>query len=240
MKYFILLTLFEIFLFNCTPENCPENKGKCVNNICQCYEDYWTLESKEIKHSTIIYCDYKRKSRFFPLIFEFFLPIGITHCFRGKIMFFILKFILLLIPSILIFRGYFIFKSEKKDKIENQNEEEINLINKEENKEEKENKNNKEENNKENNKENEDTKEINKDNKNSSFFSDEENDNFNISWKLHTANHKTIPVSCMDSFLLIVEGVSIISFFIFHIIDLIGYSFAIYKDKNNVPYRALF
>ena len=224
MKYFfiLLLSLFKLFLFNCIPEyNCPKNRGKCINNKCECFEEFWTLKSEEYNHTNFIYCNYERRNRFSLLALEFFIPIGISHILRGRKILFFTKIFFLCSPLILLYIGFRIFKNDNiKENTNNINdEEETNLINKPKNKD----------------KIIEINNEDNKDNKNDSYNSEEGNDNENLSG-IHTANLKLIPLSCANSFLLLLEGFFILCYFIQHIIDLIGYGLGFYRDKGNVPF----
>lgn len=217
MKYsfiIIFLSLFKLFLFDCIPDkNCFKNRGVCINNTCECYDEFWTLEEKNQNNKLEIYCNYEKQSRFKPFILEFFFP-SIGHFVMKKYILGIIKIIFLLISILSISIGYIIFKSgNSKDnsKENNQNEEQINLIN------------------------NENNKHNIVDNKINNDISGEGDDSLNLSGKLHIANHERIPISCLNSFLLFIEGISLCAFFIMYISDLIGYGFAIYKDENNVP-----
>ena len=235
MKYIyfiLLLSHIKLFLFNCIPEyNCPKNRGKCIKNKCECFEEFWTLKLEENIHKNFLYCNYKRRNRFSMLALEFFIPIGITHILRGRKILFFLKIFFLCSPIILIFIGFKIYQNENKEENSNNikdGEEKTNLINKQKNTDK----------NKDNDKykiiekENEDNK---NDKNNDSYTSEEGNDNENLSG-IHTANSKHIPLQCLNSFLSPIVGLFILCYFIQHIIDLIGYCFGLYRDKGNVPF----
>ena len=214
----IFLYLLEKFVSDCIPEkNCFKISGECVKNICQCKEEFWTLKSIQKNKEKIIYCNYKRTSRFTPLILEIFFP-GIGHLVMKKYVLCIIKLFLLTTPIILILSGYYTFKSEKivENNEKNTNtEEKSNLIDKNAKK-----------------KINEKEKVKEKDN----YYSDEGNaDSSNISDTLYTANHIYYQVPCIHHFLLLLESALLISFILMDIIDLIRYGFAFYTDANNVP-----
>ena len=224
MKYLyfiLLLSLFKLFLFKCIPDyNCPKNRGKCIDNKCECFEEFWTL--KLDNHKNIVYCNYERRNRFMLLALEFFIPIGISHLIRGRKIFFFTKIFFLCSPIILLCIGFRIFKNETINESSNNDrneEEETNLINKDKDK----------------NKIIQKTEEDNKDDINDSSNSEEGNDNENLSG-IHTANPKRIPLKCLNSFLLFLEGFFVLCYFMQHIIDLVGYGFGFYKDKGNVPF----
>ena len=212
----LFLNLFNLFLSDCIPnKNCLENTGKCINNICKCYEGYWTLNTKEV---TNIYCSYKRISRYIPLILE--IPgLGIGHFYVGNIKKGIFKFFLLAFPIISILIGYRSYKNEKineKSNNESKNEEELNLINNE-------NKN-------ENLKLNQEDK-----NKKENYFSDEGSDNGNLSFRLHQANHSNEPIPGLKFFFISVVVFLLICYILMYTFDIIGYGFALYYDGENVP-----
>ena len=79
-------------------QNCPNERGKCINNECSCYNEYYSF-NYEISKNDKIFCEYRKMSRFGPLILEFFLP-AIGHLYAGKIRFFISKLIIILFPLI--------------------------------------------------------------------------------------------------------------------------------------------
>ena len=67
----ILLSIIKIIINNCIKgENCPKNKGTCINNTCICDKLFATIPEKS--HIITIYCNYEKINRFKPLILEFF------------------------------------------------------------------------------------------------------------------------------------------------------------------------
>ena len=82
---------------NCLPEN-----GKCINNTCICFDEFFSLENMLNKNNTKIFCEYRKMSRFGPLILEFFLP-TLGHLYAGKMNLFIAKLFFIFFPLI----GYF-------------------------------------------------------------------------------------------------------------------------------------
>ena len=229
MKYLhciTFLSLFKLFFFDCIPEhNCPKDRGECHKNKCYCYEEFWTLGKEEDDILGFHYCNYAKQSRFKPLILEFFIPIGLSHYYWGNKKIFYLKSFLLFLPITFIILGFFKYKNDgfinpdKNIKNENENnEEELNLMS---------------------------PKESNKEiytgnNKIELYFSDDGNDNTEITDNLYSANHNKIPINVFDYIILFVEGFFTICYFIVHIIDLIGYSFGFYKDENNIPFANVF
>ena len=95
----ISLTIINYILSACIQGgNCPNGKGKCVNNQCVCFSDYYSLNYQIYKNDTI-FCEYRKMSRFGPLILEFFLPC-VGHFYAGKMRLFILKFLIVFFPVI--------------------------------------------------------------------------------------------------------------------------------------------
>ena len=110
---FIALILNSISTINniCIEgENCPIGKGFCRANNCICLNNYWSIINKG-NSSPTIYCNYKKYNRFLILIIEFFIP-SLGHLISGKYYFFIIKFLLLLIPFIIFLYGYLNFRNE--------------------------------------------------------------------------------------------------------------------------------
>ena len=228
MKYLYCITflsLFKLFKFNWIHDgNCQKNRGECHKNKCYCYEEFWTLKNEEEGENIhgFTYCNYVRKSRLTPLLLEFFIPIGLSHYYWGSKKMFFLKLFLLCLPITLIIIGFCKFKNNNSQNPEQniKNEEEINLMSHEES---------------------EANKEIkNEGNKLELYSSDDGNDNLDLSGKLHSANHKKVPINSFDCFILFVEGFFTICYFIMHITDMVGYSFGLYKDENNVPFANIF
>ena len=96
--YSIFFSFFVNFVYTACVQgqNCPNGRGKCINNKCICYNSFYSL-NYEIYKDDIIFCEYRKMSRFGPLILEFFLP-SIGHLYAGKMRFFITKLIIILFP----------------------------------------------------------------------------------------------------------------------------------------------
>ena len=224
MKYYFyiitFISCFKLCILDCIPnKNCLKDRGECINNICHCYEEFWTLKTNEPNNSTKIYCNYERQNRFKPFILEIFLP-GVGHLIMKKYKLCIIKLILLFTPLILIIIGFILFKDEKKNENvdnKNKNEEELKL-------------------NQNPNDNSKESLENNKDNKKEFYYSDEGTDSANMSGKLHIANQTIIPINCCQSFLIFLVFIFVLCFLTMHIVDLIKYGFAYYRDENNVPF----
>ena len=172
-----------------------------------------------------MFCNYERRSRFLPLILEFFLP-GLGHIFMKKYILGIIKFILCFSTTLLFYTRFLFHKSEKiEETITNIpiNEEKLRLINNDNNKSP--NIINKEE-----------LKNIKQENLNNSSFSEEfDNNNINLE-KPYKANHKKIFLPLSDQVLNFISFFCLFSFFILYLFDLFAYGFAFYKDSNSVPF----
>ena len=206
-------SLFKLYLSECIPnENCLEDHGICINNICQCNNEFWTLIGYGKRNNKIIYCNYKRKNRFVPLLLEFFFP-GVGHLIMKKYKLFFIKTFLLITIFISVCVDFHVFK-HKKDKTNSNinDEDEVNLINKDKLDE----------------------------NKKLSDFSSEGNDDINLPDKLHLANHEEIPLNNLNNVLIFIEGFSIICFFSLYIFDLFSYLFGFYNDNKDVPFKDVF
>ena len=233
--FIILLSAFKIFLFNCIPnQNCLTERGECIDNQCVCYEEFWTLKSNSENKLPNIFCNYEKRSRFFPLILEFFLP-GVGHIVMKKYILACIKIGLLLIIFISFYTGFINHKTEKIQENNNkiyppifqEEDEQKQLINNE----------NKIQSSKVVNIPlNEDNKTNDDENYNVSEISEDLDSNYAENEGLHVANHEEIPISNYKKFLNFVGFISLISFFLLHSFDLIAYAFAIYKDSNNVPF----
>ena len=233
--YFIniifLFSSFKLITSNCIPnENCLKERGECINNICECYDEFWTLKPNKENNLPNIFCNYEKRSRFLPLIIEFFLP-GIGHLIMKKYLLGLIKIILWLTVTILFYSGY---QSHKNENIEENNkntedkEEQTKLINKEKEKEkEKEDKNNNKYLQLQNKKELEELY-------NSSFEEDTDN-NINLE-KPYVANRVKVPIPLASKILTIFEFLFLICFFSLYIFDLFAYGFAFYKDGNGVAF----
>ena len=226
----ILLSVFKIFLFNCIPnQNCLTERGECIDNQCVCYEEFWTLKSNSENKLPNMFCNYEKRSRFFPLILEFFLP-GVGHIVMKKYILACIKIGLLLIIFICFYTGFINHKSEK---IEENNIKPTNILKEDEQKL----LINKNQSSKVINiPHNEDNKANNEDNYNISEMSEDLDSNYAENEGLHVANHEEIPISISKKFLNFVGFISLISFFIIYPFDLIAYGFGFYKDSNNVPF----
>ena len=228
--FIILLSVFKIFLFNCIPnQNCLTERGECIDNQCVCYEEFWTLKSNSENKLPNMFCNYEKRSRFFPLILEFFLP-GVGHIVMKKYILACIKIGLLLIIFICFYAGFINHKSEK---IEENNIKPTNILKEDEQKL----LINKNQSSKVINiPQNEDNKANNEDNYNISEMSEDLDSNYAENEGLHVANHEEIPISISKKFLNFVGFISLISFFIIYPFDLIAYGFGFYKDSNNVPF----
>ena len=102
-SFFIFISLNSIVSTCIEGGNCPKEGGSCINNQCICKDEYYSLNYIINKNDTI-FCEYKRMSRFGPLILEFFLP-TIGHLYAGKIRLFIAKLIIIIFPVIFYFCG---------------------------------------------------------------------------------------------------------------------------------------
>ena len=107
--FFIIITLFSSFkllISNCIPnQNCLKERGECIDNICVCYHEFWTLKPNKENNLPNIFCNYEKRSRFLPLILEFFLP-GIGHIVMKKYLLGIIKIILWATMTILFYTDF--------------------------------------------------------------------------------------------------------------------------------------
>ena len=172
-----------------------------------------------------MFCNYEKRSRFLPLILEFFLP-GLGHLIMKKYLLGIIKIVLWLSMIILIYAGYQNHKSEKiEDNNKNipSNEEQTKLINKK----------NVDKNITIQHKKDLNNKEL-EEYYGSSFEEDPDN-NINLA-KPYVANHIRIPIPLESQIITIIELLILACFFILYIFDLFAYGFAFYKDANGVPF----
>ena len=88
----IILTYEQQCIFD---KNCPVNQGLCVSDICVCSEGYHTLLAQNTPIDQQIYCNYKKISKYTPLVTEIFLP-SLGHFIVGNYWLGIFKLILLL------------------------------------------------------------------------------------------------------------------------------------------------
>ena len=221
----ILLSVFKIFLFNCIQnQNCLTERGECIDNQCVCYEEFWTLKSNNENKLPNMFCNYEKRSRFIPLILEFFLP-GVGHIVMKKYILASIKIGLLLIIFIYFYIGFINHKSEKIEENNNRilptnilkEDEQKLLINK--------NQSSKVLNNP-----------LNEDNYNVSEISEDLDSNYADNEGLHVANHEEVPISISKKCLNFIGFISLISFFVIYLFDLIAYGLGFYKDSNNVPF----
>ena len=226
--FFIIITFFSTFkllISNCIPnQNCLKERGECIDNICVCYNEFWTLKPNKENNLPNIFCNYEKRSRFLPLILEFFLP-GIGHLVMKKYILGIIKIILWVTMTLFFYTD---FQKQKNENVEEsnknipQNEEQIKLIN--------------DENNKNINivlkkdLKNKESEEL-----NMYSFSDDLDDNVNLA-KPYTANHEKINIPLKQKILTIIAFFCLISFFILYVFDLFAYGFAFYRDSNNVSF----
>ena len=93
-KYKIILftTLFSLVIDQqCIfGQNCPYNRGFCIDTRCECIEGYWSLMDKSLPPEKQIYCNYEQTNLYFPLFLEFVLP-SLGHLYVGKYFFAIIK-----------------------------------------------------------------------------------------------------------------------------------------------------
>ena len=75
-------------------QNCPYNKGFCVDTKCECIEGFWSFMDKSLPPEKQIFCNYEQINLYIPLFFEFLLP-SLGHFYVGKYFFGIIKLILL-------------------------------------------------------------------------------------------------------------------------------------------------
>ena len=94
----ILLCSLNSFLSICNQKNCPKGNGLCKKNQCVCFQSYYSLNYERYKNDTI-FCEYKRMSRFGPIILEFFIP-SMGHFYAGKMRLFVIKLLIILFPVI--------------------------------------------------------------------------------------------------------------------------------------------
>ena len=94
-----LYRLNQVKLSCIKDKNCPKDNGTCKNNICICFEEFYSLKHKLHPKNDKIFCEYRKMSRFGPLILEFFLP-TLGHFYAGKINLFIAKLFFIIFPLI--------------------------------------------------------------------------------------------------------------------------------------------
>ena len=80
-------------------ENCPKENGICVKNNCICFDEFYSFNSKINPKNDTIFCEYRKMSRFAPLVLEFFLP-TMGHLYAGKTNLFFAKLFFIIFPLI--------------------------------------------------------------------------------------------------------------------------------------------
>ena len=234
LYFFIILTTFKLYSSDCIPnQNCLKPRGECIDNICECYEEYWTLKPTKDNNLPNFYCNYEKRSRFLPLVLEFFIP-GLGHLIMKKFLLGIIKIGLWLLIIISFFAG---FRSHKLENIEQfeqsgritptfiQLDEKSKLIN------------NKESFKNINTTSNENNKKYNNSERVNTSGMSEDIDSVDLETdKPYVANHEIKDIPLNKRVLNFIGFLSLICFFILYIFDLIAYGFAIYKDSNNVPF----
>ena len=229
----ILITIFKLYSFDCIPnQNCLKQRGECIDNICECYEEYWTLKPSKENNLPNIFCNYEKRSRFLPLILEFFIP-GLGHLLMKKLLLGFIKIGLWLLMIISFFAGFRNHKLENIEQFEQNGKKTPTFIKMEEK--------SKLINNKEllknvNKTSNEDNKKYNSDKVNISGMSDDIDSCDIETDKPYIANHEQKDIPFTKRVLNFIGFFSLICFSILYIFDLIAYGFAIYKDSNNVPF----
>ena len=222
----ILLTSFKLLTSICIPnKNCLGERGECINDICQCYNEFWTLKPTKNNNLPDMFCNYKKHSRFLPLVLEFFLP-GTGHFVMKKYLLGTIKIVLLLTVTVLFYTGFQDYKANtigQRTTNHLEIDERTQLINHNEN-----NINNFEESPKEEN------NNFNLEMVNNSDYSDDIN-NGELE-RPHIANHENIPIPFSKMILNKIEIIFTLAFFVFYIFDLFAYGFAFYRDSNNVPF----
>ena len=114
----ILLTTFKLNSSNCIPnQNCLKQRGECIDNICECYEEYWTLKPTIDNKLPNLYCNYEKRSRFLPLVLEFFIP-GLGHLIMKKFLLGFIKIGLWLLIIVSFFAGFRSHKLENTEQFE--------------------------------------------------------------------------------------------------------------------------
>ena len=79
--------------------NCPIEAGQCIANQCKCFDEFYSLINRINPKNETIFCEYRKMSRFAPLILEFFLP-SVGHLYAGKMNLFFSKLFFIIFPLI--------------------------------------------------------------------------------------------------------------------------------------------
>ena len=99
---FSLIFLYRFNMINliCIKnKNCLKENGKCIKNNCICFDEFYSLNNKINPKNDSIYCEYRKMSRFGPLVLEFFLP-TLGHLYAGKTNLFLAKLFFIFFPLI--------------------------------------------------------------------------------------------------------------------------------------------
>lgn len=247
IKFLILFYLLEIYFNKCIPGgNCPIDHGQCINDICKCYHEYWSICPEESPILCPLYCTYRKFHRSLPFVLEFFLPSS-GHFYIGKYIHGSIKVFLMICLIFYIFEKCIFNNKEKKKK------DEFNLNNYKNN----ENVNNSNNNNNIKKRQSLDVIHEEDSSKEGEFESLDENkdninhlNNSNKSNKSSNSNYKNVEIkdiySSFNNNTVISENKNYYYFHIFiylasiclnflHITDLVCYAFAFYKDGKGVP-----
>ena len=95
-KIILFTTLFSLVIDQqCIfGQNCPYNKGFCIDTRCECIEGFWSLMDKSLPPEQQTFCNYEQINLYLPLFLEFVLPSS-GHFYVGKYFFAIIKIFLL-------------------------------------------------------------------------------------------------------------------------------------------------
>jgi hypothetical protein len=92
----------------CTKQNCYYPYGICTDaKTCRCMDEYASYKSPDDKKPQITYCTYRRSKQLVAFLLEFFLPFGVGHFYCGRIIFGMIKLLLMISPCIFVL--FFIF-----------------------------------------------------------------------------------------------------------------------------------
>lgn len=110
----IFLIFFQLFSTQCIPDkNCLSYQGNCINNKCECFINYWTLNEninennnkKAIDQNfSIVFCNYERKNKNIAFFLELFFP-SLGHFYTKKYIQGLIK-LLIWITVIILFTLY--------------------------------------------------------------------------------------------------------------------------------------
>lgn len=80
----------------CSPNNCKET-GKCTNSDCVCNDGYAQDPKNPKPKSSDMRCNYKLKSQALYFIIEMFTWIGIGHIYAGRLLYGLVKLVVVLL-----------------------------------------------------------------------------------------------------------------------------------------------